>query len=287
MITRHEALDIHEEMRRKCPELGCAETYWLSEEMAELIAHAASSMPDETFLPGDIPGKAGVVLFEAPRNERPHEAVYPKLSAAPSFLGESPVTPAYTSSECGFSWFADESGCLVRAWTRPGLGNVSVRVPFGQRWTLQTGISDPDQVLELLKWRNGQGPEPHLKTSGPKEFRDSFMAFPKAFWSIIEERLVVTSKGKAERHSRKRLARSGSPLAEREVRFVTLRRVDHKGQHGEREVEWSHRWIVDGHWRNQWHPSRKAHRQKYIMAHIKGPNDKPLVLKDVVNLVVR
>jgi hypothetical protein len=45
--------------------------------------------------------------------------------------------------------------------------------------------------------------------------------------------------------------------------------------------EYSHRWMVQGHWRNQWYPSMQDHRPKYIPPHIKGPKDKPLVVHDV------
>jgi hypothetical protein len=37
-----------------------------------------------------------------------------------------------------------------------------------------------------------------------------------------------------------------------------------------------------GHWRNQWLPSVATHRQQWIPEHIKGPGDKPLVLKSGV-----
>jgi hypothetical protein len=37
---------------------------------------------------------------------------------------------------------------------------------------------------------------------------------------------------------------------------------------------------VRGHWRNQWYPSMQAHRPKYIPEHIKGPEDKPLIVHD-------
>ncbi|RKW71787.1 hypothetical protein [Galactobacter caseinivorans] len=37
-----------------------------------------------------------------------------------------------------------------------------------------------------------------------------------------------------------------------------------------------HRWVVSGHWRNQWYPSRNVHRPKWIPGHIKGPEGAPL-----------
>ena len=51
--------------------------------------------------------------------------------------------------------------------------------------------------------------------------------------------------------------------------------------------DWSHRWMVRGFWRNQYYPSEDVHRQIYINDYIKGPQDKPLVLKDSVYRLVR
>jgi len=48
---------------------------------------------------------------------------------------------------------------------------------------------------------------------------------------------------------------------------------------GEVKVHWSHRWVVGGHWRRQWYPKIQTHRWKYITEYIKGPEDKPLVVR--------
>lgn len=53
------------------------------------------------------------------------------------------------------------------------------------------------------------------------------------------------------------------------------------------EVEWSHRWLVRGHWRQQWYASEGVHRAIYINPHIKGPEDKPLIVRDKVNILGR
>jgi hypothetical protein len=59
---------------------------------------------------------------------------------------------------------------------------------------------------------------------------------------------------------------------------IRLRRPKAKPE-GERTVDWSHRWLVRGFWRNQWFPSLGIHRQLWISDYIKGPEDKPLRIK--------
>jgi hypothetical protein len=66
------------------------------------------------------------------------------------------------------------------------------------------------------------------------------------------------------------------------VRIICLRRAEHKPTAGDsgQTVEWSHRWMVDGHWRNQPHgPNHSLRKLTWIAGHIKGPDDKPLVVK--------
>jgi hypothetical protein len=76
-----------------------------------------------------------------------------------------------------------------------------------------------------------------------------------------------------------------------DVTIVSLRRRKYLSDE-EREAEareYSHRWIVRGHMRNQAVGPRNAeggqhHERVYIAPYIKGPEDKPLVLKDRVQV---
>lgn len=218
------------------------------------------------------------------------------------------------------SWEADTESCRVTLWSLYEgrmLKGGTARVPFGEKWEPPILSRGPKLWNGYVSkgsdawWEYGPGiaKESYKKAAQIAMARTrealkkprpidhslkiecdssvSIMRFPKAFWSIIEEKLVCVSNEKPERYVRRRLAREGSGLADREVKYVSLRRVEYKRGEGEREVDWSCRWLVDGHWRNQWHPSKKMHRQRFILPYVKGPEDKPLVLKDTLNLVVR
>jgi hypothetical protein len=73
------------------------------------------------------------------------------------------------------------------------------------------------------------------------------------------------------------------------VKIIELRTLKRPGcPDGESDIEWTHRWIVRGHWREQWIPSRNAHEPRWIAPYVKGPEDKPLVVADkTVYAVVR
>jgi hypothetical protein len=69
---------------------------------------------------------------------------------------------------------------------------------------------------------------------------------------------------------------------------VTLRAfAEQHGEPGEGSVDWTHRWIVSGFWRNQYLSKVKGHRVQWIDPYVKGPADKPLVLKDRRYALVR
>ncbi len=80
-----------------------------------------------------------------------------------------------------------------------------------------------------------------------------------------------------DRHARKRAERAGwtsEPL----VRVIRLRRIqaaahDHDAPS---QVDWACRWVVRGHWRQQWFPSVQQNRPMWIAPYVKGPDDKPM-----------
>ena len=75
------------------------------------------------------------------------------------------------------------------------------------------------------------------------------------------------------------LKRAGLP--ERSIVVVRLRRptTPTADDHEPRPVDWSHRWITSGHWRNQPYPSEGVTRRIWINPFIKGPADKPLEVR--------
>ena len=78
--------------------------------------------------------------------------------------------------------------------------------------------------------------------------------------------------------------RNGRLAMPSDLVVVRLRRLstaveDTDTPHGD-GPDYSHQWLVGGHWRNQWLPSRAAHRLQWISPYVKGPADKPLVVKE-------
>lgn len=54
-------------------------------------------------------------------------------------------------------------------------------------------------------------------------------------------------------------------------------------------IEWSHRWIVRGHWRHQPYGPRDnpSYEWRWINPYIKGPEDAPLAMNEHVYKLAR
>lgn len=106
--------------------------------------------------------------------------------------------------------------------------------------------------------------------------------FTAAFFAFLRQKLVSTQGERPPRPTRKRFFRAThaeAPL----VRVIQLRKREVRGKengHGGPR-DWSHRWIVSGHWRKQWYPTRQRHEPLFIDSYVKGPDDKPLKARRV------
>lgn len=97
----------------------------------------------------------------------------------------------------------------------------------------------------------------------------------QALWRLMQQTLAMRTKQRPDRATRKRLARAKWP--EREVTVVQLRRPEPAREKGEPQiVNWTHRWLVGGHWRMQPYPSIGLTRQIWISPYVKGPAELPL-----------
>lgn len=129
-----------------------------------------------------------------------------------------------------------------------------------------------------------------MLTDGDREFyryeREHLMAYMWAIISLMAQRLASHDKVQPDRTAYRRALRIGiedpSP-----VNVVSLRLPDSSHNHladddHESNVVYSHRWMVRGHWRNQWYPSLGEHKPKYVPSYVKGPEHAPLVVKDAL-----
>jgi hypothetical protein len=107
------------------------------------------------------------------------------------------------------------------------------------------------------------------------------------FFHLVAERIAVQHHEGLPRAARRRTERAGmAPPEPGTITVIKLRReyqpANYEPGYEPEEAWYSHRFLVSGHWRNQWYPSIQIHQAKYIMGFVKGPEDAPLIIKDKV-----
>jgi hypothetical protein len=128
-------------------------------------------------------------------------------------------------------------------------------------------------LMHIIPWAFGESATPLMKEFGSFTGTETLQCILR----LMAQTIAVRTEGHAPRDTRKRLARADFPA--KRITIVTLRRPEAERDHGAHsDVHWTRRWIVDGHWRQQWYPSLGMHRQIWISPYVKGPTDLPLVV---------
>jgi len=97
-----------------------------------------------------------------------------------------------------------------------------------------------------------------------------------ALFLMLNQTIVRTSTHEPNSKERRRLKRMPIPG---KVTVIELRRSEYPDREpGESHVEWSHRWLVRGHWRWQrCGPGLSEKKRVWVHPYVKGPEDRPLV----------
>jgi len=223
-------------------------------------------------------------------------------SLAESVPGTWAPAPEGVESEAGFFLFArpfdlgSKAPLAALAW-RWFIGNVRVKgtafrpgdETLGAALQLEyfVALRGSGQPFPIGGWVSGGESIDDFLTkvlaTGPSELtmeRDEFIRLIRivaASFAFLEQRILIRRAATPSRPERRRLGlprAASTPL----VYVVTLRRTlaIKARERGEHPIEWANRWIVRGHWRQQWFPSQARHRPIWIYPYEKGPEDRPL-----------
>jgi hypothetical protein len=114
-----------------------------------------------------------------------------------------------------------------------------------------------------------------------------------AYWLLMSQTIVEKAKETGDRTQRRRLERESCPTEVVVIQFRKRKYYNEKGEETEdsKKIDWSHRWLVGGHWR--WQPYKdpasggEIKKRIWISPYVKGPEDKPLVMKERVYVLAK
>lgn len=243
-----------------------ADPIFIAAEMSDLIDAARETFKPEAFVETDVLTDNGFVYFEKPL------ALIDRSKKTVS-LGAFSWQPIVSSDEDDH-----RRGLAISFYSTADAEWDDFHVEH-RRWMLQVGAPKLTLLHLAPVWFD-------LDFSGELVDADTGLyTGADSWWKAIQVTLRLMQQTIATRESmqlprgeRRRMERAD--LLVRPVVVVKLRRSrEHKETESEKNVEWSHRWIVGGHWRNQFFPTLKAHRQVWISPYVKGPDEKPLIVK--------
>jgi hypothetical protein len=312
--------------RSMAAQLPAAELFFVSADMTDLARHAATTLADYRLHPEDLPASVGLMVYEhAPvqgtANSRrdgitmvswgpgrgglwvhtwatvaeswqhggearlgralaevPHEEL---LARAVRAARQHPITTDDPPPD------PDQAADWILAGLLPNLQRAAIPPTFtpthGYYWC---GLT-PMEFTDMHGWPVGV---PDGRASMDLETQTALERTILATWLLMGQTLVRSEPFTAPRAARRRIART-DPHLDPTVRYIDLRRTraepDRSDEQRTGTREYRHRWVVRGHWRNQWYPSRNDHRPIWIDPHFAGPEDKPLLGGDRVNVLRR
>lgn len=258
-------------MKAEEPKLLGADPFFVAEEFCDLVDEARWGFQPEELHPSDFLTPMGFVYFEKPIE------VYTQYET-PTLLAGFSWCPTGIVGDDGV-WNPEAEPLETAAggtaqWTGVAL-TLYAHARDEALWRkLQSKLS----FLHFTPWWFG------MEFNGNETDEQGRQTQASEWWRVVQvtlrlmqETISERSEAQADRASRRRGERAG--FDPRTIVVIRLRRPRHKPIETGAEINWSHRWIVQGFWRNQWYPSLGIHRQKYIGAYVKGPDDKPLVTK--------
>lgn len=192
---------------------------------------------------------------------------------------------------CALAWLVrpNENDIIFTAYSLDGGHGMPYPI-FGEVWP--EGRTLAEEIAYLTAFADTPGERAGLAAVRAREpslaeaierhqswYRESATRLAR-FWVSanlwLNQRILVSSEGETVgRNARKRALRLALDPT---VRVVHLRAADqrHAVEATGEGHEYHCRWIVRGHWRNQFYPSQGLHMPKWIEPFVKGPAGAPL-----------
>lgn len=250
-----------------------AEMFFVSPDMMRLAMHASQTLPDFSLQREDLPADRGFLYTPEPFW---------------NWTDPTDADPAVAVN--GFAWALLPAGRLHDADGNPIQGMaVSFLLDRDLHFAANTGYTQAMREAGLRDF-----PRIHERaTATVWEFgnpladdlargrHDGAATTPglvmKSVWLLMQQPLTDDEPEPFNRGQRRRLQHQDIPPGP--VRTITLRRKAAPGHAHDTAShrEYHHQWVVKGHWRQQWYPSRDVHRPIWIAPQIRGPEGAPIL----------
>jgi hypothetical protein len=278
------------------PSIENACAYHVSTEMLTLAQWAGHLLPEDVALePEMVPTASGFLMFE---DALVGMEVWGRTTYTHAILWR-PIASKYLDYQKGagieiysFNSFRDVrdevTQKILAEYKERGrnpmehfaaLGHLQIdhiiAVPYGEKQPAM--VHTPEGYAEgwtedrRTVWAEGRSPIPD---------NENWIRTIIAIFTLMNQTVADTREVEVDRKTAKRARRMNLPGR---VTIIHLRRMEGSKSDHESDVEWQHRWVCRGHWRNQrFGPGLTEVRRLWIAPYIKGPEGKPLIISEKV-----
>jgi hypothetical protein len=262
--------------------VGHAETVFVTKDICHVVETMSKGMPEDMLLAGDVPFDDMLLFFETDIDwyEWDKDHWTPKAIRAVHIAKNEPVR----------SWGGPpKPGVVITLFT--AIDSMAAELaPRADLVVTDTTGWQFEQMWETAKEvvdvRN-QPPDAHNISPHVAAMRKFLLTLLR----FMNEEIVAYSRQPMTRAQRRRAQRQeGFHIPDDGcITTIHLRRLRHVGRadpaEPHSEIEWSHRWWVQGFWRHL--DYLEPGRVTWVRPHIRGPEWLPLVMKQRVTVVER
>lgn len=288
--------------------LNKAQTFILTDDMMTLALKAGENVPHTPFTVDDLPSEDGFVIL--PRPLKTFD-IHGKVMTARAFTWITSsvrrVTPwdpeGIDTPSLILVYFCSKNDWNEDDYLRLEHNEMAEHflempqyqmthwqpIGFGENWANQD-LVDKDEYPEYheaaAKYAAEhpdaiRGHNPTVQTMG------AWSAFMKSFFLLVKQKVAIMHGQSPGRGVLRRMERSALMPEDGMVQVVTLRKERPTSPDEVTDgtpVNWTHRWLVTGHWHPYWvgSGSEKRLEPRWIETYEKGPENKPLIIKDKV-----
>lgn len=280
--------------------LANAALWWVSADMSALIDRAAATLPPTTLTVDLMPDEFGFALFARPLMGSAADTGEPMAIDALSWgLGafRDPHGATLALGITAYRLLRPERGPIIDSSGEqaPGPGDIVMvdgepqyvvdSLPAGDMWMPAGGnnwcFGADTEDATVAAWKA----DPVRMASMSEDRR-----WLAALWLLAAQPLAQSTTWRPNNKAKaRRIAKAKLPSSS-DVRLINVR---HRAHDGEREPHaqnggrnYTKRWMVEGFWRQQaCGPGWTEHRPVFVEAHVRGPKDKPLIVREAVKVV--
>lgn len=230
---------------------------WVNNEVIDLVEYASQTFRPEALIPSDLVVPNAFCVFE--RALRANDIEGREISFRAASWGHF-TDPARDEQK---------TGIIMALWThKDDEDDYSRKHP--EVYHRRMGGS-PLHLMQVSMFPWGD------KRAMVEPANHKLFAQLQVLWRMAQQQITLQSERQV---SRPTWRHKQNWRQIKTVQVLVLRRPKTPRYEGDAdEAHYSHRFPVHGHWRNQWYPSEKVHRQIWINSFVKGPADAPFVAK--------